>query len=458
MFLPGYLLAQSASKTSISFSCAQEVEARTNELDFLHHLGSQLEIHPALFDQIWADSEFSGRLKALLTAQHLLNSSHVDFYRGLYIRTFGTTKYASRAGLVERLYEWISHSSFRAQYGSPWHRSRTFLLTDSLSFYSEALPESLSDGLGQFVVELEELKFLSVKEVRAVIRESSEMVTRDPSARAREEMLLYLKKTSASDRRATELAPKAFVDNLTKIVFDLYTRRGSFADSPERLAEWIKNYGEKYLAEWPALLAFVDKTAREADRRIRPISFKEFTKRFRQKFRSLLRVEADQLIDGFRRTRDEVRTDAEVSPIPNATPKLLEEPRVLPGRPLKSQQRRKKEKARPIETGSENGSDDAVPTPFRVVLSSAARSEITSAPNEAIRRQIREALEFLSINPRHPGLATHIHSGESQRLGTTVLRSYVNHRTPAAWRIHWIYSPTEKGEPGILVLKVFPHD
>jgi hypothetical protein len=72
-------------------------------------------------------------------------------------------------------------------------------------------------------------------------------------------------------------------------------------------------------------------------------------------------------------------------------------------------------------------------------------------------RKWRKALQFLSANPRHPGLASHGIDVLSRRYGKKVWQSYLENRTPAAGRMFWIYGPG-KGEITVIGLEPHPED
>jgi hypothetical protein len=52
-----------------------------------------------------------------------------------------------------------------------------------------------------------------------------------------------------------------------------------------------------------------------------------------------------------------------------------------------------------------------------------------------------KALEYLSQNPKHPGLQTHEIDDLSRTFGVKVWQSYLENNTPGAGRIFWAYGP-----------------
>jgi hypothetical protein len=69
-------------------------------------------------------------------------------------------------------------------------------------------------------------------------------------------------------------------------------------------------------------------------------------------------------------------------------------------------------------------------------------------------RAVRKALGLLETNPRHPSLNTHKFSSLHGPGGEDVFEAYAESKTPAAYRIFWIYGP-EQG--GIIVISITSH-
>jgi hypothetical protein len=79
-------------------------------------------------------------------------------------------------------------------------------------------------------------------------------------------------------------------------------------------------------------------------------------------------------------------------------------------------------------------------------------------PNEQAKlRKVRRALGKLEQDPRHPGLASHRYESFPVDRDVKVWDSYVENRTPSAWRIFWRYGPDEPDQPVITVLAITPH-
>ena len=97
----------------------------------------------------------------------------------------------------------------------------------------------------------------------------------------------------------------------------------------------------------------------------------------------------------------------------------------------------------------------------------ATLKELASGgPNERAKlKKVRRALALLEQDPRYPGLNSHQYESFPLDKDVKVWDSYVENRTPSAWRIFWRYGPDEPREPGapeaklsvITVLAIGPH-
>lgn len=72
----------------------------------------------------------------------------------------------------------------------------------------------------------------------------------------------------------------------------------------------------------------------------------------------------------------------------------------------------------------------------------------------AKRKKIKLALDKLKENPRHPGLHTHKNNSFKGKYGEEIFQSYVENRTPGAFRIFWVYGPDENV---ITIISITPH-
>jgi hypothetical protein len=70
-------------------------------------------------------------------------------------------------------------------------------------------------------------------------------------------------------------------------------------------------------------------------------------------------------------------------------------------------------------------------------------------------KKVRKALRLLAhVGPRHPGLHSHLYQSIPGPGGAPLWESYVENRTPSAWRMWWTYGPA-KDE--LTVITIGPH-
>jgi hypothetical protein len=76
----------------------------------------------------------------------------------------------------------------------------------------------------------------------------------------------------------------------------------------------------------------------------------------------------------------------------------------------------------------------------------------------AVLRQIRKALGYLEIDPRHPSLQTHEFLSLTGAHGEKIFEAYTQNKTPGAFRIFWHYEITgKKRTPVITIVAITPH-
>jgi hypothetical protein len=69
-------------------------------------------------------------------------------------------------------------------------------------------------------------------------------------------------------------------------------------------------------------------------------------------------------------------------------------------------------------------------------------------------KAVKKAIQFLSQNPRHPGLMTHEFTSLKGPKGEKVFEAYAEQATPAAYRIFWYYGSKENQ---ITIISITPH-
>lgn len=94
---------------------------------------------------------------------------------------------------------------------------------------------------------------------------------------------------------------------------------------------------------------------------------------------------------------------------------------------------------------------------FQLIFSEQAKEKLRELEidksKKALLKQLRKTLGFMETNLKHPSLNTHKFDALRCKLGD-VFESYVQNRTPGAFRIFWVYGP---GKKQIYILDISPH-
>ena len=63
------------------------------------------------------------------------------------------------------------------------------------------------------------------------------------------------------------------------------------------------------------------------------------------------------------------------------------------------------------------------------------------ASKKGLTKQVKKTIGFLQTNPRHPSLNTHPYGSIPNPINSKdkVFEAYAQNRTPAAYRVFWIY-------------------
>lgn len=84
---------------------------------------------------------------------------------------------------------------------------------------------------------------------------------------------------------------------------------------------------------------------------------------------------------------------------------------------------------------------------FEIFLTDQAREQLNKLKTDKglskRYKAVKKAIQFLSQNPRHPGLQTHEFTSLRGPEGEKVFEAYAEQATPAAYRIFWYYGPDE---------------
>lgn len=96
--------------------------------------------------------------------------------------------------------------------------------------------------------------------------------------------------------------------------------------------------------------------------------------------------------------------------------------------------------------------------PFTLVYTDEASTVLAKLDSGQYRTKHKKVLRTLKqlqvYGPRHPGLQSHRYQSVPGPRGEPLWESYVENRTPGAWRIWWVYGP----EPGQLtIVTIGPH-
>lgn len=78
------------------------------------------------------------------------------------------------------------------------------------------------------------------------------------------------------------------------------------------------------------------------------------------------------------------------------------------------------------------------------------------SPQHAVKfKKVRKALKHLQTEgPSYPGLHSHQYQSVPGPGGKPLWESYVENKTPSAWRIWWIYGPAQDE---ITIVTIGPH-
>jgi hypothetical protein len=95
---------------------------------------------------------------------------------------------------------------------------------------------------------------------------------------------------------------------------------------------------------------------------------------------------------------------------------------------------------------------------FRLLFTQEAIANLKSLEEDAGLKKrlkaVRKALAFLESDPRHPSLNTHKFSSLTGPDGQEVFEAYAESKTPAAYRIFWLYGPKKQE---ITIIAITPH-
>lgn len=69
-------------------------------------------------------------------------------------------------------------------------------------------------------------------------------------------------------------------------------------------------------------------------------------------------------------------------------------------------------------------------------------------------KKVLKTLGLMEVNLRHPSLNTHKYTALEGQNGEEIFESYVENKTPAAYRVFWHYGPDQRE---ITIIAITPH-
>jgi hypothetical protein len=93
---------------------------------------------------------------------------------------------------------------------------------------------------------------------------------------------------------------------------------------------------------------------------------------------------------------------------------------------------------------------------FRIVFSTEAKEALENLQKFEPKKlkKVQKTLAYMQTNLRHQGLQTHKYDDYEGPNGEEIFESYVENKTPGAFRVFWYYGPNQ----GILTIDaITPH-
>jgi hypothetical protein len=95
---------------------------------------------------------------------------------------------------------------------------------------------------------------------------------------------------------------------------------------------------------------------------------------------------------------------------------------------------------------------------FELQWTAEASENFSLLQNNASQKKrykaVKKTLNLLAMNPRHNSLQTHEYMSLKGPNGEKVFEAYVEHKTPAAYRVFWYYGPSQ----GVItIVAITPH-
>jgi hypothetical protein len=97
-----------------------------------------------------------------------------------------------------------------------------------------------------------------------------------------------------------------------------------------------------------------------------------------------------------------------------------------------------------------------MPIQFRLNLQPSAKAILAKLKQEQPKKhkKVLKTLALMETNLRNPSLQTHKYNAIQGQNGEEVFESYVENKTPAAFRVFWYYGPNSQE---ITIIAITPH-
>ena len=97
-----------------------------------------------------------------------------------------------------------------------------------------------------------------------------------------------------------------------------------------------------------------------------------------------------------------------------------------------------------------------MPIHFRLILQPLAKATLAKLEQDQPKKhkKVLKTLALMETNLRNPSLQTHKYNAIQGQNGEEVFESYVENRTPAAFRVFWYYGPNSQE---ITIIAITPH-
>ena len=94
--------------------------------------------------------------------------------------------------------------------------------------------------------------------------------------------------------------------------------------------------------------------------------------------------------------------------------------------------------------------------PFRLIFQPVAKAQLGALKRQQPKKHKRvlKCLGLIESDPRHSGLHSHRYEDLDEVNGEKIWESYVENRTPGAFRVFWHYGPAKDQ---ITILAITPH-